>query len=202
MITAIFSIGTETLDIGFCGDAEPQRSLALPNLSHKSDLFELFSLAIRYLLCSAQSLIIIIVEPPLFMLKAKQQIAEVLLNDLQVHAVGFLQRSVCCICGYKQSAGIMLDKKEQLAVPVYDFRELSPMIVGTEEFTPEEVVQRVVQKVSIDVRAALKKNVVEFDGTNVFQGASALALNRNVWPLFNKERLKRSRVWDSLYDVR
>lgn len=96
----------------------------------------------------------------------------------------------------------MLDNKEQLAVPVYDFRELSPMIVGMEESSIEEVIEKVVQKASIDVRSALKKNVVDFSAIKTFEGASALTINRNVWPLFNKERLKRGRVWDSMYDIK
>lgn len=205
MITGVFSLGAEYISVGFAGDYEPQHRFHLPDniYSDRTAMQDMLLQSIRSLLVQAEALTVIIVEPPLFCLDYKQLIAEILLRDFHVHGVGFLQRSVCCVVGTRNMNGIMIDSAEQLAVPVYDCRELSPMICGLGEYTQDKVIEVILKKVAIDLRSELRDNVVEYSDELTWLGASALTARQNVWPITTREKLRRDgRVWDSLYDMK
>lgn len=200
MIASLLCINSDTVAVGFVGDIEPQCLIPKTDLRDRLQLQALLYAAVKSLLAARRSLQITVVEPPLFPLEIKTHIAEILLNELHCGAIGFFPKSVSCLAGKKLSEGLVIDPDERLAIPCFDFRELTPMICGNEE---GDAVSAVCMRLTIDTRKPVTANVVTMTDTDVWLGASALLKHRQVWPLITREKFKNTgRVWDPLYDIK
>lgn len=203
MITALIVINANNVSIGFVGDHEPQYVVphrGEPDLSDRLRLQAVLRVAVEALLTPPRSLRLVVIEPPLLSIHIKHQLAQVLLRDFHVSAIGFFPKSVSCLAGNQLSEGLVVDKSEKLVVPCYDFRELTPMIRGNEE---EDVVEEVRVRLTIDTRKPVTSNIVTMTDESVWLGASALLKQRQVWPLLTRDKFKaRGRVWDPLYDIK
>lgn len=215
MIVAIFGIYHDSIDVGISGSPLPQTSVPLRDPTDHFSLKQSLYNALLQLLASFRGLTAIIVEPPLFSIELKQTIANFLLRQCKVNSVGFLQRSVCMIAGLgdqdaaiEPGAGLILDKFENLAIPVYDYRELTPCMRDITEADLETGLTSISDALAIDLRRPILKNIQKYGGLPaqkvvIWQGASALTSRRKVWPLLTRDQHKKGfKVWDSLYDMR
>lgn len=144
---------------------------------------------------SAPSLVVVVVEPPLFDIRIKQLLADLLLQHFGVKALVFLPRSVCCVAGEDVDSALVQDT--EFLVPVYDLRELTTNIRVRGEFSDEEVARAIRDSAPIDLRRSLQR-VLECGNASVWRGAEKLTRERNLWPVLTLRT--RVRVWDQLYD--
>lgn len=148
------------------------------------------------------SLVVLVVEPPLFDIRIKQQIADVLLNEIGVRALVYLSRSVCCCTGACESGQVnenqvgAIVRDNNFLVPVYDTRELCTQIKARGEFNDNELINRIKQSSAVDLRKYWDF-IIDMDSELIWKGARKLAKS-NIGPVL--ARGGRERVWDALYD--